>query len=241
MARPVRIKSYYAASAHAAPDRAELDSSVDCDICVVGGGIAGCSTALHLTEAGYKVVLLDEYRVGWGASGRSGAQAIHGVASGQAKLDRLIGPQAARTVWDVSVEGLALMRQLIQRFSIACDWVDGYMLTAVKDRHVAELQAELHELRDHCDYPSVRFLPREELRATLDSDRYRGALYDSNSGHLHPLNYTLGLAAAAESLGAQIYEGTRALPYAESAGSAVRIPTPRGEVRARQLVLCGNV
>jgi gamma-glutamylputrescine oxidase len=77
MAPPVRIKSYYAASAHAAPDRAELDSSVDCDVCVVGDGIAGCSTALHLTEAGYKVVLLDEYRVGWGASGRSGAQAIH--------------------------------------------------------------------------------------------------------------------------------------------------------------------
>ena len=96
MARPVRIKSYYAASAHAAPDRGELESSIDCDICVVGGGIAGCSTALHLTEAGYKVVLLDEYRVGWGASGRSGAQAIHGVASGQTKLEHLIGAAAAR-------------------------------------------------------------------------------------------------------------------------------------------------
>jgi gamma-glutamylputrescine oxidase len=241
MGRLGYVPSYYAATARPAPERPALQGSVSADVCVVGGGIAGCSAALHLAERGLKVVLLEDNRIGWGASGRSGAQAIHGVASGQAKLDRLIGPQAARTVWDVSVEGLALMRQLIRRFSIDCDWVDGYMLTAVKDRHVAELQAELHELRDHCDYPSVRFLPREELRATLDSDRYRGALYDSNSGHLHPLNYTLGLAAAAESLGAQIYEGTRALPFADAGGSGVRIPTAGGEVRARHLVLCGNV
>ena len=66
-------------------------------------------------------------------------------------------------------------------------------------------------------------------------------MYDSNSGHLHPLNYTLGLAAAAESLGAQIYEGTRALAFADVGASKVRITTPAGEVRASQLVLCGNV
>jgi gamma-glutamylputrescine oxidase len=235
MARPVRIKSYYAASAHAAPDRAELDSSVDCDICVVGGGIAGCSTALHLTEAGYKVVLLDEYRVGWGASGRSGAQAIHGVASGQTKLERLIGAAAARTVWDVSVEGLALMRQLIARHQIDCDWVDGYLLTAVKDRHLHELRAELEELQNTLGYTSVRYVPREELHSILGTSRYLGALYDSNSGHLHPLNYTLGLATAAERGGVKIFEGTRAL------GATVRVRTPRGEVRAHDLVLCGNV
>ncbi len=241
MGRLGYVPSYYAATARPAPERPALQGSVSADVCVVGGGIAGCSAALHLAERGLKVVLLEDNRIGWGASGRSGAQAIHGVASGQAKLDRLIGPAAARTVWDVSVEGLALMRQLIRRFSIDCDWVDGYMLTAVKERHVEELKAELHELHDHCGYPSVRFLPREELRATLDSDRYRGALYDSNSGHLHPLNYTLGLAAAAESLGVQIYEGTRALPFVDGGASGVRVPTAQGEVRARHLVLCGNV
>ena len=241
MGRLGYVPSYYAATARLAPERPALQGSVGADVCVVGGGIAGCSAALHLAERGLKVVLLEDNRIGWGASGRSGAQAIHGVASGQAKLDRLIGPEAARTVWDVSVEGLALMRDLIRRFSIDCDWTDGYMLTAVKDRHVEELKTELRELRDHCGYPSVRFLPREELRATLDSDRYRGALYDSNSGHLHPLNYTLGLAAAAESLGVQIYEGTRALPCVDAGSAGVRIPTAGGEVRARHLILCGNV
>ncbi|HWW78869.1 MAG TPA: FAD-binding oxidoreductase [Steroidobacteraceae bacterium] len=244
MARPVRIKSYYAASAHAAPDRAELESSVDCDVCVVGGGIAGCSAALHLAERGYKVVLLDEYRVGWGASGRSGAQAIHGVASGQTKLERLIGAAAARTVWDVSVEGLALMRELISRHRIDCDWTDGYLMTAVKQRHLHELHTELDQLQNKLGYTSVRYVPRDELRSILGTSRYVGALYDSYSGHLHPLNYTLGLAAAAASNGVMIFEGTRALGFRQASGTSgatVRIRTPRGEVRAHDLVLCGNV
>jgi gamma-glutamylputrescine oxidase len=241
MASPGYVPSYYAASAHSAPEHPALEGSVDTDVCVVGGGIAGCSTALHLAERGMRVVLLEEHRIGWGASGRSGAQAIQGIASGQAKLDRLIGPKAARQVWEVSVEGLELMRQLIRRFSIDCDWVDGHLSAAVKPRHEADLHAEIAELRDVYGYRSVRYMPRTELRSVLATDRYLGALYDSNSGHLHPLNYTLGLAAAAQSMGVQIYGGTRALSFAPSGNAQVRIATPRGEVRARFLVLCGNV
>ena len=240
MGPPGYVASYYAASARAAPERPALAGSAVADVCVVGGGIAGCSAALHLAERGFQVVLLEEHRIGWGASGRSGAQAIHGVAAGQRKLERLLGAAGARTVWDVSVEALALMRELIRRYSIDCDWVDGYLLAAVKERHVRELRAELTDLRETYGYPSVRYLEREELRAVLDTDRYRGALYDSNSGHLHPLNYTLGLAAAAESRGVQIFEGTRALSF-DADGSPVRVVTPHGEVRARHVVLCGNV
>jgi gamma-glutamylputrescine oxidase len=241
MGRLGYVTSYYAASAQPAAERAALEGSLEADVCVVGGGIAGCSAALHLAERGLKVTLLEDNRIGWGASGRSGAQAIQGVAAGQAKLDRLIGPAAARAVWDVSIEGLTLMRQLIRRFSIDCNWVDGYMLAAVKERHVRELRAELTELRDDYHYGSLRYMAREELHATLATERYLGALYDSNSGHLHPLNYTLGLAAAAETLGVQIFEGTRAVSFAASADSKVRITTAAGEVRARHLVLCGNV
>jgi gamma-glutamylputrescine oxidase len=241
MAPPGYVPSYYAASAHDAPERPPLEGSVEADVCVVGGGIAGCSTALHLAERGMRVVLLEEHRIGWGASGRSGAQAIQGIASGQAKLDRLIGPKAARSVWEVSVEGLALMRQLIRRFSIDCDWVDGHLSAAVKPRHEQDLHAEIAELRDVYAYPSVRYMPRDELRTVLATDRYLGALYDSNSGHVHPLNYTLGLAAAAQSLGVQIYGGTRALSFAQSGNAKVRVATANGEVRARFLVLCGNV
>ena len=241
MGRPAYVDSYYAASARAAPVRPALEGAVDCDVCVVGGGIAGCSAALHLAERGLSVVLLEEHRVGWGASGRSGGQALFGVAPGQAKLTRLIGAADARAVWDVSVEGVALLRTLIERFRIDCDWVNGYLLTAVKPRHEPELQAEVRELRESYGYASVRYVPRAELAALLATERYLGALHDTNSGHLHPLNYTLGLAAAAESFAVRIFEDTRATGYAAASHSRVRIATARGEVRARHLVLCGNV
>jgi gamma-glutamylputrescine oxidase len=238
--RPAHIGSYYAASAHPVPQRPALEGSVDCDVCVVGAGIAGCSSALHLAQSGLSVVMLEQHRVSWGASGRSGGQALFGVAAGQAKIERLIGAAGARTIWDISVEALALMRDLIRRHSIECDWTEGFLYTAVKERHVRELQAELAELRDQLGYPSVRYVPREELRGLLATDRYLGALYDSNSAHLHPLNYTLGLARAAEQHGVRIFEGTRARGFTP-AGGQVRVQTQAGEVRARFLVLCGNV
>jgi gamma-glutamylputrescine oxidase len=238
--RPAHIGSYYAASAHPVPQRPALEGSVDCDVCVVGAGIAGCSSALHLAQSGLSVVLLEQHRVSWGASGRSGGQALFGVAAGQTKIERLIGAAGARTVWEVSVEALALMRDLIRRYSIECDWTEGFLYTAVKERHVRELQAELTELRDRLDYPSVRYVPRDELRGLLATDRYLGALYDSNSAHLHALNYTLGLARAAEQHGVRIFEGTRARGFT-AAGQQVRVQTQAGEVRARFLVLCGNV
>ena len=240
MHRPAHIGSYYAASARAAPARPVLEGTVECDECVVGAGIAGCSSALHLAQAGLSVVLLEQHRVSWGASGRSGGQALFGIAAGQAKLERLIGRADARAVWEVSVEALTLMRELIHRYSIDCDFAEGFLYTAVKEQHVRELQSELTELRERLEYPSVRYVPRAELRELLATERYLGALYDSNSAHLHSLNYTLGLARAAEQHGVRIFEASRATAFSPN-GSQVRVQTPGGEVRARFLVLCGNV
>jgi gamma-glutamylputrescine oxidase len=245
MATQPHAPSYYAATAHASPNRAALAGAVDCDVCVVGGGIAGCSTALHLAERGYSVVLLEENRIGWGASGRSGAQAIYGLAAPQAKVKSLVGSDAARTIWDVTVESLDLIRELIAKHQIDCDWVQGHMLTAIKQRHDADIHTELEELRDQYLYRSVRYMPRDEVRSVLATDRYVGALFDSQSGHLQPLNYTLGLAAAAERAGVRIFEGTRGLDFTNTAASAtggsVRIRTAGGEVRSRFVVLSGNV
>jgi len=238
--RPAHVGSYYAASANAAVARPSLEGMVDCDVCVVGAGIAGCSSALHLAQAGLSVVQLEQHRVSWGASGRSGGQALFGIAASQAKLERLVGAADARVIWEVSVEALVLMRELIRRYSIECDWTEGYLYAAVKERHTRELQTELTELRTRLNYPSVRYVAREELRTLLGTDRYLGALYDSNSAHIHPLNYTLGLARAAEQHGTRIFEGTRAVAFSPD-GPRVRVRTQTGEVRARFLVLCGNV
>jgi gamma-glutamylputrescine oxidase len=239
MARATHVGSWYAASTPPAVARAALHGEAVADVCVVGGGIAGCSTALHLAQRGYSVVLLEEHRVGWGASGRNGGQAIFGLACGQDRLESLLPGADARAAWDVSVAGLGLLRELVAQHAIDCDLVAGQMHVAIKPRQLRELAAEHDDLRNRLGYDSVRLLDRAALRAVLASDRYIGGLHDSNGAHLHPLKYTLGLAAAAERAGVRIHEGSRALSW-ERDGSGLRAHTVRGEVRCRQLALCGN-
>ncbi len=232
------VNSYYVATMHPTPERPRLTGTVECDVCVVGGGIAGCSAALHLAERGYRVVLLEQHRIGWGASGRSGAQVIAGISCGQEKLSGLIGPGDARRIWNMTVEGVSLMRELIARYEIDCDWVDGSMSVALKPRQDADLRAELELLHDQYDYTAVRYIAQDGLRAILQTERYIAGLYDSNGAHLHSLNYTLGLARAAEQHGARIFENNRVVSFAP--GAPVRVLTEDAEVRSKHVVFCGN-
>ena len=231
--------SYYLAAAPPPRRWPALTESVTCDVCVVGGGIAGCSAALHLAERGYRVVLLEAHSIGWGASGRSGGQVLVGVACGQATIEHRLGEAAARAVWDTTLAGVALIKERIVKHSIDCDWADGYMQVALKASHERELQAELAILRDRYRYAGARYLPREELCTLLGTTRYTGATYDATSGHLHPLNYTRGLAAAAAQRGAVLFEDTRVLSF--DPAKAIRLRTTSGEVSCRFLALCGNV
>ena len=229
--------SYYTATAHKSFAHPALEGEVIADVCVVGGGIAGCSTALHLAEKGYRVVLLEGERIGWGASGRSGGQAIVGFASGQDRLIDAVGRDNARRMWDISIEGLELIAARVARHQIDCDLHWGQMHTAIKSRQRGELLAEQATLAKDFDY-ALEFLDREAVRQVLSTDRYCAALYDQRSGHLHPLNYTLGLAAAARNAGVQIYEHSKVTHVGHTDPAAVT--TDKGSVKAKFVALCCN-
>jgi gamma-glutamylputrescine oxidase len=230
--------SYYAHSAVPAPARAMLADQVEADVCVIGGGIAGCSTALHLAERGYRVALLEAQRIGYGASGRSGGQAIAGYACGQGKLERQVGFENARRMWDISVEGLQLIRDRVERHAIDCDLHWGQMHVAIKQRQRADLLEERRDLEERYGYRQLRFMERADVETLLATKRYCAGLYDAGSGHLHPLNYTRGLAAAAEAAGVQVFENT-AVTNLHIAEPAI-VSTARGSVRARFVALCCN-
>jgi gamma-glutamylputrescine oxidase len=229
--------SYYALD-DAWASRAPLRGEVVCDVAVLGGGIAGCSAALHLAKRGYKVALLEARRIGYGASGRSGGQTIFGLAASQQKLEREVGRDDARRLFDLSIEALELTQSLIQEYAIDCDYRPNHVHVAVKPRHVRELTQWAAELRADYGYSSVQLLDRDELQGHVHSDRYLGGLLDPRSGHLQPLKYTQGLARAAEAEGAIIHENSEVLRYED--GREVRVHTAEGSVRCAHLILCGN-
>ena len=239
MSTDTRSLSYYWAALPDMAARPALTGDASCEVGVVGGGIAGISAALHLAQRGYRVTVLEAERVGWGASGRSGAQALFGVAAGQDKLIRLLGAADARRIWDMSVESLALMRELIAAHAIDCDFVPGQMHVAIKPRQWNELQHWHDELHRDYGYTSVSLTSAAQTRALVDSARYIGGLHDSNSAHLQPLKYLRGLAAAAERAGCTIHEHARVLRHSRREGGPV-LHTAQGALACKHVVYAGN-
>ena len=231
--------SYYAATATPLPEQPSLQSNIRADVCVVGAGLAGLSAALELSDMGYKVVVLEGRRVAWGASGRNGGQAIAGYACEQAPLEKQLGLADAKKAFNLTLEGLDLMRARIKKHRIACDWTDGYMTVSVKPESTPELLDSVAYMRDTYDYPHLQAISPQELPQWLASTRYHGGVLDHNSAHLHPLKYALGLAQAALDAGVTIYEHSEVTELMH--GEPATVKTAHGQVTASFVVLAGNV
>jgi glycine/D-amino acid oxidase-like deaminating enzyme len=234
------LRSYYSASSPAAQHRRpRLEGELDVDVLVVGAGFTGLYTALNLAEAGLKVAILEASRVGWGASGRNGGQIILGFSCDMPPFEAALGLQGARQVWQLITDAADQIRQRIARHAIDCDLAEGHLWTSVQARRVRLLTDWQREAAEKWGYRELDFIPKAELGAYIGSQRYQAALLDRRGGHLHPLNYVLGLARAAEALGVQIFEDSQVLRYTENA-DGVQVHTAQGSVRAGRLVLACN-
>lgn len=227
--------TWYEASLPAAPARPALDGDATADICVVGGGYAGLSAALHLAGAGRSVILLEARAIGGGASGRNGGQIHSGQRQEQEVLEKTLGHRPARELWTLAEDAKALVRGLIARHAIACDLKGGIIHAAWKARDAAPLRAYVDHMAAHYGYAQT-WVDRQDVPGLVATGRYHGAIVDPGGGQLHALAYARGLAAAAEAAGVRIHEATPALACdATAAGVAIRTPT--GTVRAAHAVL----
>ncbi|HBS24606.1 MULTISPECIES: FAD-binding oxidoreductase [Thalassospira] len=205
--------SYYAATANKTEHFVELDGDQVCDVVVVGGGFTGLSSALHLAERGYSVVLLEAHRVGWGASGRNGGQVGSGQRREQDDLEKMVGRDDARKLWDIAEQSKDIVKSLISKHDIKCDWKPGILHADHRERFVAGTHEYTEKLRTEYGYGAIRAVGRDEIRDMLGSDFYHGGSLDMEAGHLHPLNFALGLADAARAAGARIFENATVTGY----------------------------
>ncbi|MFK8043478.1 NAD(P)/FAD-dependent oxidoreductase [Congregibacter sp.] len=232
------VNSWYAATANFAANFSALTGSERSDVCVVGGGYTGLSAAIHLRKRGYSVTLLEANRLAWGASGRNGGHVGTGQRADQEALEKLVGQHQARALWDLGLEGVATVCELIDEFAIQCELKQGNLHTACTKKAAKEFQEEVDHLRTAYDYEHVRYVAADELGAMTSAQGFHGAILDTASRHLHPLNYCLGLARAAQELGVVMHEDSRVSHYEENTG--VTVHTDGGQVDCEHLLLACN-
>ncbi|MBR3372029.1 MAG: FAD-binding oxidoreductase [Rhodobacteraceae bacterium] len=230
--------SYYAASTDTLPPLPPLAGAVQVDVCIVGAGYTGLSAALHLAQRGYRVAVLEAHRAGFGASGRNGGQVSSGQRIEQDAIERMVGRDDARKLWQIGEDAKALVKHLIATHDMGTRFRPGVIHADWQARDVPHSHAYAEKLAREYGYDQVKPLNRADIQAIIRSDAYQGGTLDMGAGHVHPLAYALGLARAAQAAGAQIFENTFVETITQ--GTRVCARTRNGHVEADHLLLAAN-
>jgi len=230
---------YHATATEPFPHAPQLSERISADVCVIGGGYAGLSAALHLARRGASVVLLEESRIGEGASGRNGGQVHNGFRHDEQWFESRIGGDFARQIWTLGIEAREHLDWLISTYNIDAQYCPGLLHVCHKRSYVDETRAHVDDVMSRHPDAGLRFLDQDETRSLVNSNDYYGSYLDSQSGHLHALNLALGIARAASQHGARFYEQSAATRISR-VSDGWEVSTAAGHVKAANVVLAGN-
>jgi gamma-glutamylputrescine oxidase len=233
------VISYYTATSNDARRHPRLDGTIKVDACVIGAGLTGLTAALELAERGLSVAVLEASKVGWAASGRNGGQLIGGFACEIDAFRAHLDAGDVARLFAMGQEAVALVKARVARHHIDCDLTPGHISAANKSRHADALRRWRDEAARRFGHERLRLVERDGMSEFVQSSRYQGGLYDPDSGHLHPLNYTLGLARAAVAAGVRVFEDSCVVKLTTDAGKEVAL-THGGAVQASFVVLACN-
>lgn len=226
--------SYYAATRNDFTTYPVLQGECETEICVIGAGFTGAAAALTLAERGHSVTLLEQHRIGWGASGRNGGQVIHGLG-GASKLQPVFGDD---TTWKLHYRGNDIIKDRVEKYNIECDYKSGYIEVALKPRHMKGLRESFVEHEERGLGHHLKMIDKDEIGSILGTNAYIGGMTNDLNGHLHPLNLCAGEVRAAASLGATIFEQSGVIDIIH--GDKVRVITAQGAVVADKVLLASN-
>src|SRR4051794_32148262 len=231
--------SLWEATAVEAPALAPLANDGKAEICVVGSGFTGLSTALHLAEVGRDVVVLDRYWPGYGGSGRNGGQILPGLKWLPGELVEKLGETAGSRLADFTGRTPEIVYEMLERHGIRCGLRPncGWLNAAATDAAATSLRKRADQFRS-LGFP-VRFAEGDEVARLLGTPRYRGALIDGRAGAINPLSLARELARVAKSYGARIHVTSPAIRLTRT-GDRWRIETPGGSVTANKVLLATN-
>ncbi len=229
--------SYYAATINNHREFPVLQDNLECDVCIVGAGFSGLSSALHLAEKGFRVIVLEAAKVGFGATGRNGGQIVNSYSRDVDVIEKRYDKKTANSLCSMIMEGSDIIRDLIQKYDIDCDYRQGGLFTALNYKQFADLKDQKANWERYGNN-DLTLLSEDELRDYVGTDVYCGALLDNRGGHIHPLNLALGEAEAIVGLGGQIFEQSTVTRIEK--GSQPVVHTATGSVKAQYLVLAGN-
>ena len=233
------MQSYYQASRNSKIEQSPLTEDVLADICIIGGGYTGLSTALYLAKKGVNVVLIESNKIASGASGANGGQVSGGMRRDQFYLEKALGFDYAKVLWKIGEKSKYHAKELIDKYQIQCDYKKGIAHPNHKQKYCDESKQYVDHMKKNYDYEDMDYLNDNEMREVTGSSSYYGGSYDEGEAHCHPLNYALGIAQAALSAGAKIYENTAASSY-KVLDDHVKVITKNGSVKADRIVLACN-
>ncbi|MBT5415191.1 MAG: FAD-binding oxidoreductase [Rhodospirillaceae bacterium] len=227
--------SLWAGTANEPPDTVPLEGERRADVVIVGAGFTGLSCAIHLAEAGVDVVVLEAKGIGHGGSGRNMGQVNPGVWADPKVVEGLLGEATGRRFNEAFGGTYELVEGLVKRFDIRCDLMrTGNIYVGRSSKGVRAVEARHAQLSAYGF--DVELLDEERTAAIVGNRRYRAAMLDKRAGNIHPLNYALGLAEGAISLGATIHTSSRVRRLAQTA-DGWRAETDRGAVTAERAVI----
>jgi glycine/D-amino acid oxidase-like deaminating enzyme/nitrite reductase/ring-hydroxylating ferredoxin subunit len=221
--------SFWLATAPAAAERPPLAGSVDCDVAVLGGGIAGVTTAYLLAAEGADVVLLEAETIGAGATGNTTAKVSSAHGHCYDPIRRRHGAETAAAYAALNERAIAWIEQTAAGEAIDCDWRRRVNYTYSID---AARRADIEEEAKACAEAGLAAELVDDTPLPFD---VVGAVRLADQAEFHPVKWLAGLAAAAQRHGARIHERSRALEV--SSGSPCSVKTSHGELRAQRVVV----